>query len=86
MILFLEQQLQQVSINQEVETQLAKLQQDFHQMQLDHQISLANKEKRLQTMIEMHKDDPKIGEFITEALALISQLLQQEELFCQKIS
>jgi len=31
-ILFLEQQLQQVSINQQAETQLAKLQQDFQQM------------------------------------------------------
>ena len=37
-------------------------------------------------MMELHKDDPKIGDFITKALALNSQLLQQEELFCQKIS
>ena len=50
-ILFLEQQLQQVSIDEEAETQLAKLQQDFHQMQLDHQRSLANKEEQLKTMI-----------------------------------
>ena len=62
--MFLEQQLQQVNINQEEETQLAKLQQDFQQMQLDHQGSLANKEEQLRGMIEQHKDDPKIGEFI----------------------
>ena len=69
-------------ISTEAETQLVKLQQDFHQMQLYHQRSLANKEEQLLTMIELHKDDPKIGEFITKALALNSQLLQQEELFC----
>lgn len=37
-------------------------------------------------MIELHKDDPKIGELITEALSLNYQLLQQKELLCQKIS
>lgn len=75
-ILSLEQQLQQVSINQEAETQLAKLQQDFQQLQLAHQSSLVSKEKQLQDMIELHKDDPKNGELITKALALNSQLLQ----------
>ena len=55
-------------------------------MQLDYQSSLSNKEEQLQTMIGMHKDDPKIKEFITEALALNAQLLQQEETLYQKIS
>ena len=82
----MEQQFQQVSINQQAETQLAKLQQDFKQMQLAHQSNLVSKEEQLQGMIELHKDDPKIGEFITEELALNSQLLQQKELLCQKIS
>ena len=44
-ILFLEQQLQQLNISQEAEIQLEKLQQDFQQMQLDHQSRLANKEE-----------------------------------------
>lgn len=34
-------------------------------MQLDHQSKLANKEEYLQAMIELHKDDPNIGDFIT---------------------
>ena len=84
-ILFLEQQLQQVSINQEAETQLAKLQQCFQQMQLVHQSSLDNKEEYIQGMIELHEDNPKIGSLL-EALALNSQLLQQKQLLCQKIS
>ena len=65
---------------------MAKLQQDFQQMQLAHQSILANKEEQIQGMIELHKDDPKIGEFITKALALNSRLLQQKELLCQKNS
>lgn len=71
----MEQQLQQVSINQQAETQLAKLQQDIQQMKLTHQSSLASQEEQLQGIIELHKDDPKIGEFIIEELTLNSQLL-----------
>jgi len=41
-------------------------------MQLAHQSSLASKEEQIQGMIELHKDDPKIMEFIIEALALNS--------------
>ncbi len=55
-------------------------------MRLDYQNNLANKEQQLHATIELHKDDPKIEEFITEALALNDQLLQQEEILCQRIS
>lgn len=53
---------------------------------MEHQSSLASKEEQLQGMIELHKDNPKIGEFIAERLALNAQLLQQKEILCQKIS
>ena len=33
----------------------------------------------------MHKDDPKIIEFVSEALALNDQLLQQQDTLCQRI-
>jgi len=41
-------------------------------MQLAHQNSLASKEEQLQGIIELHKDNPKIGEFITDALTFNS--------------
>lgn len=59
-----------------METHLAKTQQDFQRMQLPRQSSLASKEEQLQGIIELHKDDPKIGQFVTEALSLNSQVLQ----------
>jgi len=62
--------------------QLAKLQQEFQQMQLAHQRSLAGKLAQLQNITELHKDDPKIEQFVTETLGLNSQLLHQKELLC----
>ena len=55
-------------------------------MQIGYQNSLAEKEKQLQVMQEMHKDDPKLTEFITESISLNDQLLQQQEILCQRIS
>ena len=55
-------------------------------MQIEYQNSLAEKEKQLQVMQEMHKDDPKLTEFITESISLNDQLLQQQEMLCQRIS
>lgn len=50
-ILFLQQYLQQASANREAEEKLEKLQQDFQQMQLGYQSSLAEKEHQLQMML-----------------------------------
>jgi len=61
---------------------LEKLQQDIQPMKLNYQSILGNKEEQLQTMIGLHKDYAKIEEFITKALALNAQLLQQEETVC----
>ena len=55
-------------------------------MQIGYQNSLAEKEKQLQDVQEMHKDDPKLTEFITESISLNDQLLQQQEILCQRIS
>jgi len=55
-------------------------------MQLGYQNSLAGKEQQLQATIELHKDDHKIEEFVTKALALNDQLLQQQEMLGQRIS
>lgn len=55
-------------------------------MQLGYQNNLAEKEHQLHAMLEMHKDDPKVIEFVSEALALNDQLLQQQEALCQRIS
>ena len=54
-------------------------------MQLGYQSSLAKKEQHLQAMLEMHKDDPKVTKFVTEALDLNDQLLRQHETLCQRI-
>lgn len=37
-------------------------------------------------MIDKFKDNPQIDEFIKEALNLNSQIMQQKEVLCQKIS
>ena len=37
-------------------------------------------------MQETHKDDPKLVEFISEYISLNNQLLQQQDILCQKIS
>jgi len=47
---------------------------------------LDEKEKKLQDLQEMHKDNPKLTEFITESISLNEQLLQQQEALGQKIS
>lgn len=75
-IQILQQQLHQASANEEAEEKLEQLQQEFQQMQLGYQNSLIEKENQLQTMQEMHKYDPKLTEFVTEAIALNDQLLQ----------
>lgn len=41
-------------------------------MQIKHQASLVEKEAQIQGIIDLHKDDPKIDQFITEALSLNS--------------
>ena len=33
----------------------------------------------------MHKDNPKLAEFITDSISLNDQLLQQQEILCQRI-
>ena len=55
-------------------------------MQVGYQNNLAEKEKQLQAMQEMHKDDPKLPKFISESISLNNQLLQQQDILCQKIS
>ena len=82
----LQQQLQEANANSEAQKQLEKLQQDFQQMQIGYQNSLAEKEKQLQVMQETHKYDPKLSEFITESISLNDQLLQQQEILCQRIT
>lgn len=55
-------------------------------MQIGYQRSLDEKGKQLQNLQEMHKDEPKLTEFISEPVALKQKLLQQEEVLGQKIS
>lgn len=71
----LQQQLQQAKTNNEAQKQLERLQQDFQQMQIGYHSSLFEREKKLQDMQEVHKDDPKLTEFITESISLNDQLL-----------
>lgn len=59
-IMSLEQQLQQEKYDEQAEIQLANLQREFEQMQIEHRTSLAEKEEKIQTIIDLHKDDPKI--------------------------
>jgi len=47
---------------------------------------LGEKEKQLQVLQEIHKDEPKLTEFISESISLNEQLLQQQEVLGQKIS
>lgn len=44
-------------------------------MQIGYQKSLDEKGKQLQDLQEMHKDDPKLIEFISESISLNEQLL-----------
>ena len=55
-------------------------------MQIGYQNSLVEREKQLQVMQEMHKDDPNLTEFVTKSISLNDQLLQQQETLCQRIS
>lgn len=55
-------------------------------MQIEHRTILAEKEALIQEITDLHKDDPKIDQFVTEALGLNSQLMHQKELLCQTIS
>ena len=48
-------------------------------MQIGYQESLDEKGKQLQDLQEMHKDNPKLIEFITESISLNEQLLQQQK-------
>ena len=50
-------------------------------MQIGYQRSLDEKGKQFQTLQEMHKDEPKLAEFISESIGLNEQLLQQQEDF-----
>lgn len=81
-ILLLEQHLQQEKSNEQAKSQLAKLQQQFKHMKIKHQANLAEKEAYIQGIIDMHKDDPKIDQFITRVLGLNSKLMHQKELLC----
>lgn len=82
----LQQQLQHAHTNTEAHKQLEKLQEDFQQMQIGYQRSLDEKGKQLQILQEMHKDEPKLPEFISESIGLNEQLLQQQEELGRKIS
>jgi len=73
--MLLEQQLAQEKSNQQVELQVAQLQQEFEHMQIQHQASLAERDARIQAMKDKYKDNPQIDEFIEEALSLNSQLM-----------
>ena len=55
-------------------------------MNIGYQKSLDEKEKRIQIMQETHKDDSKLTEFISESISLNNQLLQQQDILCQKVS
>ena len=55
-------------------------------MQICYQKSLEEKEKQLQAEQEMHRDEPKLAEFISESIGLNDQLVQQQEELGRKIS
>ena len=78
--------MQQSNANTEGSRQLEKLQEDFRQMPVSYQRNLEEKEKQLQTVQEMHKDEPKLTEFISESIGLNDQLSQQQEEMVRKIS
>ena len=80
-IQILQLQLQQANTNNEAHKQLEKLQEDFQQMQIGYQRSLDEKGNQLQDVQDMHKDDPKLTDFISESIALNEQLLQEQEEF-----
>jgi len=71
-ILLLEQQLKQEKSNQQAELQIAKLQQEFEQMQIRHQANLVEKEVQIQAITDKYKDSPNIDLFIIEVLSLNS--------------
>lgn len=67
--------MQQSNVNTEAHKQLEKLQEDFQQMQIGYQRCLDEKGKQLKILQEMHKDEPKLAEFISESIGLNEQLL-----------
>lgn len=62
------------------------MQENFKQKQISYQKSLGEKEKQLQVLQEMHKDEPKLMKFISESISLNEQVLQQQEVLGKKIS
>ena len=72
----------------EKEEQIKALQQQLQQVQANQeaQLKLEELQQQIQEIQDKHKDDPKLPEFISETISLNDQLLQQEEIFCQKIS
>lgn len=81
-IMLLEQQLAQEKSNQQAELQVAQLKREFKHMRIQHQAILVERDSRIQAMIDNFKDNPKIDEFINEALSLNSLLMQQKEVLC----
>lgn len=63
-IILLEQQLAQEKSNQQGELQVSQLQQEFEQMQIQHQASVAERDVGIQAMTDKYKDNPQIDEFI----------------------
>ena len=55
-------------------------------MQVSYQRNLEEKEKQLQIVQEMHKDEPKLIECISESIGLNDQLSQQQEDMVRRIS
>jgi len=74
-ILLLEQQLDQEKSNQQEKLQVAQLQQEFEQMQIRHESSLAERDARIQSMTDKYKYNPQSDEFIKEALSVNSELM-----------
>ena len=78
--------MQQACANSEAQIKLEELQQELQQMRIGYHKILADKEKQIQIIQEEQKDDPKLPEFISESVSLNKQLLQQQDILCQKIS
>ena len=55
-------------------------------MRIQHQASLIERDVQIQAMTYKYKYNPKVNDFIKEVLSINSQLMQQKEVLCQKIS
>lgn len=62
------------------------MRESFKHMPVSHQKSLGEKEKKLQILQEIHKDEPKLTEFVSKSIGLHNQLLQQQKVLSEKIS